>query len=413
MDSGCKGLILKAPFRALQILFWAHGATVCGDILIVFFQGVGKTVVTVAIGDKVKIVSYGGMHGGFERSLSGIRDRPRRKSGMSVRVVRRLVLHVRVVQCPGISSLQQFRINHTWIGLQGHILGKAIVVNTRHYRAFVRRSRLFFDDGRHRHDLVDGLLFSRDQPDFTRDLAKLLDHGRRHFLHGLGAGEPVGVGEKVSFESFGVGIEIGNEGRVRCSNVQEILTGSQAGVLNRCRDIEHGEAFWNDNGVNVNVAVRQTVVYVDSAGTLIKEIFAGLQGMLAVKVLPEDKRVSVTNHARGFQFIGDASSGVSRTEQYEFLPVGSEWGLERPAQPSAGGKDSEQQQCEKSSQRGNSLDQEMKMETGRWSLAIGHLGTGSVIPQVPIQSLLGRGFSVCGDRKNAGILRDAKNACSG
>lgn len=83
-----------------------HDSAVCGYIPVVLFKSVRETMMTVAIGDEIKIVGRRGMHGRFERSLSRVGDRPRRESGMSVSVVSRLILHVGMMQCACINSLQ-------------------------------------------------------------------------------------------------------------------------------------------------------------------------------------------------------------------------------------------------------------------------------------------------------------------
>jgi hypothetical protein len=43
-----------------------HGFAICGDILVVFFHGMGETVVALRVGDEVIVVAVGGVHGSFQ-----------------------------------------------------------------------------------------------------------------------------------------------------------------------------------------------------------------------------------------------------------------------------------------------------------------------------------------------------------
>src|SRR6185369_4681967 len=89
-----------------------------GHILIVFFKAAGETVVSIAVADKIKIVGLGRMHGGLERSASGIPDGPGRKSGMSIRVVGGLEPHVSMMQTSGVIPVEHLGVDPAGIGLQ-------------------------------------------------------------------------------------------------------------------------------------------------------------------------------------------------------------------------------------------------------------------------------------------------------
>src|SRR5258708_5114819 len=65
-----------------------------GDILVVFLEATGKTMVAVTVADKVEIVRLCRMQGCVERTPAGVPDRPGRKSRMRVGVVSGLELHV-------------------------------------------------------------------------------------------------------------------------------------------------------------------------------------------------------------------------------------------------------------------------------------------------------------------------------
>ena len=108
------------------MLLSLHGLTQSGHILVVFFETAGKTVVSVAVADKIEIVGLRRMHGRFERRSAGIRYGPRRQSGMSVGVVLGLKSHVGMMQRAGVTSVEQFRIDHAGIGLQRDVFPKRL-----------------------------------------------------------------------------------------------------------------------------------------------------------------------------------------------------------------------------------------------------------------------------------------------
>src|SRR5258707_4190026 len=100
-----------------------------GDILIVFFEAPGKTMVAVAVADKVVVVRLSRMQGGFERVAAGIAYGPGRKSWGSVGVVSGLKLHVGMMQRSRVIPIEQFGIDHTGIGLQRNVPRQTVVVN--------------------------------------------------------------------------------------------------------------------------------------------------------------------------------------------------------------------------------------------------------------------------------------------
>ncbi len=109
-----------------------------------------------------------------------------------------------------------------------------------------------------------------DQSDLACDLAELPDHGRRHLLHGLHAAEFVGVGEKIAFERRRVGSEVGDQRGIGLRNFQEIFRGTESGGFDGASDVEHGEAFGNDDGMEINVAAAEALLHVDHVCRLSK-----------------------------------------------------------------------------------------------------------------------------------------------
>src|ERR1041384_8221354 len=62
-------------------------ASVSGDVAAMLVESAGEAVVTIAVADEIKKFCLCGVHGGLKRRAPGIRDRPRRQSGMAVGVV--------------------------------------------------------------------------------------------------------------------------------------------------------------------------------------------------------------------------------------------------------------------------------------------------------------------------------------
>ena len=99
-----------------------------------------------------------------------------------------------------------------------------------------------------------------------------------------------------------------------------------------------------------------------------------------MEVMPDDESVSAANHARGLQFGCDPPSGVARMQKHKRLPCRRHRLHQRPSQPSPGGEDSEQKQCDNDAHLTNSLDERRSLVVGHWSLAVGHLGRAAAKP---------------------------------
>ena len=159
-----------------------------------------------------------------------------------------------------VCSGQKLRINDAGVGVERDIFGQAVVVDAGHHGALFRDGCFFFDDGGHDDCALDlarswvplaklrlflgfdarraqGVgchrVMDLNQSDLVRYLTELLDHGRRHLLHGHHAGEFIGIGEKVAFERVGARGEVGDHRGVGLRHFQEILSGSEAGGLDR------------------------------------------------------------------------------------------------------------------------------------------------------------------------------------
>src|SRR5437764_3217011 len=122
------------------------------------------------------------------------------------------------------------------------------------------------------------------------DLAELLDHGCRHFVHGHHAAELVGLGEEIAFERGRAGGEVGDKARIQLRYFQEILRGPESGSLDGAGNIEHGEAFGHHHRMEINVATLQPLLNLEYVPRFVEEIFSGFQRTAVANVAPENKR---------------------------------------------------------------------------------------------------------------------------
>src|SRR5437879_3359795 len=170
------------------------------------------------------------------------------------------------------------------------------------------------------------------------DLAELLDHGRRQVVHGLHAAEFVGIREEITLERWRAGGEVSDKRGIRLRYFYEVLGGPKSGGLDGAGDVEHGEAFGNDHGVEINVTAAKTFLHVDGIRRLVEEIFSGLERTAAPEVVPEDERPLAANDAGGLKFKGDAAGGVSGAEHHEGLRPRFHRNQERPGEPGRAGE---------------------------------------------------------------------------
>ena len=138
-------------------------------------------------------------------------------------------------------------------------------------------------------------------------------------MHGHHPRELVGLGEKISFKRTRVGRDIGNQASIGFSGLEEIVGGAQSGLFHGAGDIEHGEAFGNDDGVKIDVAATKSLLDVDDVGRFVEEIFAGLQRASMMVVVPQDEGFLALDHSGIFQFGGNAAGGISGAQHNDCL----------------------------------------------------------------------------------------------
>ena len=151
--------------------------------------------------------------------------------------------------------------------------------------------------------------------------AKAMHHDGDHVVHGLGAGETVGVGEQVAFQAGSLGIKIADQGDIAFGGVEKILGRSQPGKLHHARNVVQVITLRNRNGVDVDVAAGEAVVNLLRGGGLIELVLAGLEGA-AESVMQQQESARAADDAGGLQLGGNATAGGAGPQQDELRPAG-------------------------------------------------------------------------------------------
>src|SRR5258706_10026570 len=157
------------------------------------------------------------------------------------------------------------------------------------------------------------------QSNLVCDLAELLDHGCRHFVHGLHAAELVSFREEVAFERRRAGGKVGDKGGIRSRYFQEVFRWAESGGFDSACDVEHGEAFRHDYGVEIDIPALQTLLHRNNVPRLVEEIFARLERTAVADVVPENEGFLAAKDTCGLEFAGDAAGGVTRAQHHEGL----------------------------------------------------------------------------------------------
>ncbi len=196
-----------------------------------------------------------------------------------------------------------------------------------------------------------------DQSNLICDLAELPDHGCRHLVHGLHAAELVGVGKEVALERRRVRRQVGDERGIGLRHFQEVIRGAEPCGFDGASDVEHGEAFRNDDSTEINVAAAQTLLQVDDVRRLLEEIFPGLERTVAMEVVPENECLLAANHSGGLELGGDAAGGISRAQHHEGFPREVQPGVSSsPGEPTGEREHRDEDEPENLTHDGDSLD---------------------------------------------------------
>ncbi len=121
-------------------------------------------------------------------------------------------------------------------------------------------------------------------------------------------------------------------------NFQEVVGGAKSGSLDGASNVEHGEAFGNDYGMEIDVAAPQTLLEVDDVCRLFEEIFSGFERAVSVEVVPEDECFLAANHPGGLEFGGHAARGITRAQHHEGFLRGLNRSQQSPGEPTRRGE---------------------------------------------------------------------------
>jgi len=101
--------------------------------------------------------------------------------------------------------------------------------------------------------------------------------------------------------------------------LQEVRARTEPGGFNRPRDIEHGKAFGNDDGMEVDVAASQAIVDVDNIPRLVEQILPGLERTAMVQVVPKDEGILAMDDSVCLQLRGNAAGGEPGAQHHKRL----------------------------------------------------------------------------------------------
>lgn len=118
----------------------------------------------------------------------------------------------------------------------------------------------------------------------------------------------IGGREEETFQSFGLRVDVVNQGRVFCG-AQEIVCGHELSGFQVVRDIEHGLAFTYGERLFEYLAIGELPKDVVSGGSVIEEIFAGLQGTARMATGVKFKGNGAADNTFSLEKACDAATG--------------------------------------------------------------------------------------------------------
>ncbi len=113
---------------------------------------------------------------------------------------------------------------------------------------------------------------------------------RGNVMQRLRAREVIRVGKKIAFETPRGGIKIANQRRLGTHDFQEIVALTQAGFVHGRRNVEHVEAFWDDQSMEIDVTSRNAVIDLARVRGMVEGILARLERRASAKIVPGQKR---------------------------------------------------------------------------------------------------------------------------
>src|SRR6266849_6146138 len=104
---------------------------------------------------------------------------------------------------------------------------------------------------------------------------------------------------------------MGDESGIRLRYFEKVFRRPESGGFNGASNVEHGEAFGHDHGMEINVAPPKTFLHVDGISRLVEEIFSCLERTAVADVVPENEGFLAANDPGGLEFAGNAAGGVA------------------------------------------------------------------------------------------------------
>jgi len=189
-------------------------------------------------------------------------------------------VQVAAVEFAAVRSGKAERVRHCGITLQRLSFAQAVFEHTGYMRPLFRTWSFAFHEGSEGHDILNAPVrrSARGWQGLPL-LPEFLDHGGGHVFSADMAREFVCRGKKKPLKTGSVDSDIADWRRIARGG-EEFVTREEPLVRGKVRDVEHRESFGNNEILDVYAPVRDGIVDGKGGRGTVKEILAGLQGVL-------------------------------------------------------------------------------------------------------------------------------------
>src|ERR1039457_4310716 len=95
-------------------------APISPHLTLVLRQSARESMPAIGIRDEIQKIGTGRLEGGLQGGAPRIRYRPRRQSAVHISIIRRGAPKIAGIDVAAIGAIQESRVNHRGIALQGH-----------------------------------------------------------------------------------------------------------------------------------------------------------------------------------------------------------------------------------------------------------------------------------------------------
>jgi len=291
-------------------------------------------------GNEVEVARLGRGESGAERAQAGIGDGSGGKAGVEIGVVRGVSGEIAAVDDTLPAAGEDEAIDDGGVGFKGHLPGEAVGKDAGDKGAVGIDGGFALDERGESDGAVEILL----EVDEGGGLPEPAHHGRDDLRGCGGVRKTVGVREQVSLQGLGAGVDVGDEGGLAASGVEEVLAGGEVGLLDARGDVVDVGALGNDDGAGEYITMDDAAVDFGYRRGVVEAVFASQE------LSPQEKTEEIegeagTNDAGVFELATDPDGGRARREIDEDLGAGAEGSEDRPGgHPGEAGDSHEEEQ---------------------------------------------------------------------